>query len=137
MLPVYQPHKPLDRAYGKGAPTFSSTDTTQFKRAIDSDQYVSLAAIEHGAKLTVMKVAGYLWGYLTQRSHKDHNDTNWLPDRMRRLHVTASRKRGGQDKVHLRWGNHGKPTTGGNPRRMAGGVRRQLASFGSAVTEGR
>ena len=43
----------LDRAYGK-APTFSSTDTTQFKRAIDMTDD-ELAAIASGAKLTVIK----------------------------------------------------------------------------------
>ena len=47
-------HKPiLDRAYGK-APTFSSTDTTQFKRAIDMTDD-ELAAIVAKAKLTVIK----------------------------------------------------------------------------------
>jgi hypothetical protein len=38
----------LDRAYGK-APTFSSTDTTQFKRAIDMTDD-ELATIAGGAK---------------------------------------------------------------------------------------
>ena len=43
----------LDRAYGK-APTFSTTDTTQLKRAIDmSDD--ELAAIVAKARLTVVK----------------------------------------------------------------------------------
>ena len=40
-------------AYGK-APTFSSTDTTQFKRAIDMTDD-ELAAIASGAKLHVVK----------------------------------------------------------------------------------
>ena len=40
------------RAYGK-APTFSSTDTTQFKRAIDMTDD-ELAAIASRAKLTVV-----------------------------------------------------------------------------------
>ena len=43
----------LDRAYGK-APTFSTTDTTQFKRAIDMTDD-ELAAIVPEAKLTVVK----------------------------------------------------------------------------------
>ena len=43
----------LDRAYGK-APTFSSTDTTQFKRAIDMTDD-ELAAIVAKARLTVIK----------------------------------------------------------------------------------
>ena len=43
----------LDRAYGK-APTFSSTDTTQFKRAIDMTDD-ELAAIASGATLHVVK----------------------------------------------------------------------------------
>ena len=43
----------LDRAYGK-APTFSTTDTTQFKRAIDMTDD-ELAAIVAGAKLTLVK----------------------------------------------------------------------------------
>ena len=43
----------LDRAYGK-APTFSSTDTAQFKRAIDMTDD-ELAAIASGAKLHVVK----------------------------------------------------------------------------------
>ena len=42
-----------DRAYGK-APTFSSTDTTQFKRAIDMTDD-ELAAIASGATLHVVK----------------------------------------------------------------------------------
>ena len=43
----------LDRAYGK-APTFSTSDTQVFKRAIDmSDD--ELAAIVAGAKLTLVK----------------------------------------------------------------------------------
>ena len=41
------------RAYGK-APTFSSTDTTQFKRAIDMTDD-ELAAIASGATLHVVK----------------------------------------------------------------------------------
>jgi hypothetical protein len=41
------------RAYGK-APTFSSTDTTQFKRAIDMTDD-ELAAIASGAALHVVK----------------------------------------------------------------------------------
>ncbi len=43
----------LDRAYGK-APTLSTTDTTQFKRAIDMTDD-ELAAIVAGAKLTLVK----------------------------------------------------------------------------------
>ena len=43
----------LDRAYGK-APTFSSTDTTQFKRAIDMTDD-ELAAIASRATLHVVK----------------------------------------------------------------------------------
>ena len=43
----------LDRAYGK-APTFSTSDTTQFKRAIDMTDD-ELAAIVAKAKLTVIK----------------------------------------------------------------------------------
>ena len=43
----------LDRAYGK-APTFSTTDITQFKRAIDMTDD-ELAAIVAKAKLTVIK----------------------------------------------------------------------------------
>ena len=43
----------LDRAYGK-APTFSTQDTTQFKRAIDMTDD-ELAAIASGAKLTIIK----------------------------------------------------------------------------------
>ena len=43
----------LDRAYGK-APTFSTTDTTQFKRAIDMTDD-ELAAIAGRAKLTIVK----------------------------------------------------------------------------------
>jgi hypothetical protein len=43
----------LDRAYGK-APTFSTTDPTTFKRAVDmSDD--ELAAIVAKARLTVVK----------------------------------------------------------------------------------
>ena len=42
----------LYRAYGK-APTFSTTDTTQFKRAIDMTDD-ELAAIVAKAKLTVI-----------------------------------------------------------------------------------
>ena len=44
----------LDRAYGK-APTFSTTDTTQFKRAIDMTDD-ELAAIAGRAKLTIVKL---------------------------------------------------------------------------------
>ncbi|MGB6439861.1 MAG: hypothetical protein WBE89_11140, partial [Methyloceanibacter sp.] len=43
----------LDRAYGK-APTFSTQDTTQFKRAIDMTDD-ELAAIVAKARLTVVK----------------------------------------------------------------------------------
>ena len=43
----------LDRAYGK-APTFSTTDTTQLKRAIDMTDD-ELAAIASGATLHVVK----------------------------------------------------------------------------------
>ena len=43
----------LDRAYGK-APTFSTSDTQAFKRAIDMTDD-ELAAIASGAKLTVVK----------------------------------------------------------------------------------
>ena len=43
----------LDRAYGK-APAFSSTDTTQFKRAIDMTDD-ELAAIASRATLHVVK----------------------------------------------------------------------------------
>ena len=45
----------LDRAYGK-APAFSSTDTTQFKRAIDmtDDELVAIIA-QAKAKITVVK----------------------------------------------------------------------------------
>ena len=43
----------LDRAYGK-APTFSTSDTQVFKRAIDMTDD-ELAAIVAGAKLTVVK----------------------------------------------------------------------------------
>ena len=43
----------LDRAYGK-APTFSSTDTTQFKRAIDMTDD-ELAAIASRVTLHVVK----------------------------------------------------------------------------------
>ena len=43
----------LDRAYGK-APTFSTSDTQAFKRAIDMTDD-ELAAIVAGAKLTVVK----------------------------------------------------------------------------------
>ena len=46
-------HVHADRAYGK-APTFSSTDTTQFKRAIDMTDD-ELAAIASGATLHVVK----------------------------------------------------------------------------------
>ena len=42
----------LDRAYGK-APTFSTSDTQAFKRAIDMTDD-ELAAIAAGAKLTVV-----------------------------------------------------------------------------------
>ncbi len=43
----------LDRAYGK-APTFSTSDTQVFKRAIDMTDD-ELAAIVAGAKLTIVK----------------------------------------------------------------------------------
>ena len=43
----------LDRAYGN-APTFSTSDTQAFKRAIDMTDD-ELAAIASGAKLTVIK----------------------------------------------------------------------------------
>ena len=43
----------LDRAYGK-APTFSTNDTSQFKRAIDMTDD-ELAAIASGATLHVVK----------------------------------------------------------------------------------
>ena len=43
----------LDRAYGK-APTFSTSDTQTFKRAIDMTDD-ELAAIVAGAKLTLVK----------------------------------------------------------------------------------
>ena len=43
----------LDRAYGK-APTFSTTDTTQFKRAIDMTDD-ELAAIASRATLHLVK----------------------------------------------------------------------------------
>ena len=43
----------LDRAYGK-APTFSTQDTTQFKRAIDMTDDEPVAIIQQ-AKLTVVK----------------------------------------------------------------------------------
>ena len=43
----------LDRGYGRPA-TFSTTDTTQFKRAIDMTDD-ELAAIASGAKLHVVK----------------------------------------------------------------------------------
>ena len=43
----------LDRAYGK-APTFSTSDTQTFKRAIDMTDD-ELAAIVGGAKLTLVK----------------------------------------------------------------------------------
>jgi hypothetical protein len=43
----------LDRAYGK-APTFSTTDATTFKRAIDMTDD-ELAAIVAKARLTVVK----------------------------------------------------------------------------------
>ena len=43
----------LDRAYGK-APTFSTSDTQAFKRAIDMTDD-ELAAIVAGAKLTLVK----------------------------------------------------------------------------------
>jgi hypothetical protein len=43
----------LDRAYGK-PPTFSTTDTTQLKRAIDMTDD-ELAAIVAKARLTVVK----------------------------------------------------------------------------------
>jgi hypothetical protein len=45
----------LDRAYGK-APTFSTQDTTQFKRAIDmtDDELVAIIA-QAKANLTVVK----------------------------------------------------------------------------------
>ena len=46
MQPASVPLRPiLDRAYGK-APTFSTSDTTQFKRAIDmtDDELAAIAA---------------------------------------------------------------------------------------------
>ena len=43
----------LDRAYGK-APTFSTTDTTQLKRAIDMTDDELLAIVAE-ARLTVVK----------------------------------------------------------------------------------
>ena len=45
------------RKRGKKAPTFSSTDTTQFKRAIDMTDD-ELAAIAARAKLTVRTRSG-------------------------------------------------------------------------------
>jgi hypothetical protein len=53
-LPAYQPHRPiLDRGYGRPA-TFSTTDTTQLKRAIDMTDD-ELAAIVAKARLTIVK----------------------------------------------------------------------------------
>jgi hypothetical protein len=52
-LPAYQPHRLSCRGYGRPA-TFSTTDTTQFKRAIDMTDD-ELAAIVAKARLTVAK----------------------------------------------------------------------------------
>jgi hypothetical protein len=53
-LPAYPRHQAiLDRGYGRPA-TFSTTDTTQFKRAIDMTDD-ELAAIVAKARLTIVK----------------------------------------------------------------------------------